>query len=63
MMTCLSKHQAVVDLLADDELRELAVRICHRYADDLIQEVAMVILEMDEDKWTNVNDGGYLRTT
>jgi DNA-directed RNA polymerase specialized sigma24 family protein len=61
MMTCLSKHQAVVDLLADDELRELAVRICHRYADDLIQEVAMVILEMDEDKWTNVNDGGYLR--
>ena len=60
-MTCHSKEQAAIDLLADDELRELAVRICHRFADDLIQEAAMVILEMDEQKWTKVNDGGYVR--
>jgi len=60
-MICHSKQQAAIDLLADDELRELAVRICHRYADDLIQEAAMVILEMDERKWNKVNDGGYIR--
>jgi len=60
-MTCLSKEQAAIDLLADDELRELAVRICHRFSDDLIQEAAMVLLQMDDAKWQKVNDGGYVR--
>ena len=60
-MICHSKEQAAIDLLADDELRELAVRICHRFSDDLIQEAAMVLLQMDDAKWQKVNDGGYVR--
>ena len=61
MMICHSKQQAAIDLCADDELQQLAIRICHSHADDLIQEAAMVLLQMDDSKWQKVNDGGYVR--
>jgi DNA-directed RNA polymerase specialized sigma24 family protein len=61
MMTCHSKQQAAIDLCADEELHQLAIRICHNHADDLIQEAAMVLLQMDDAKWQKVNDGGYVR--
>lgn len=61
MMICHSKQQAAIDLCADDELQQLAIRICHSHADDLIQEAAMVLLQMDDSKWQRVNDGGYVR--
>ena len=54
------KDQAAIDLLADEELYELAEKLCN-CPDDLIQEVAMVILEMTEEKWKQINEGGYLR--
>jgi hypothetical protein len=60
-MICHSKQQAAIDLCADDELQQLAIRICHSHADDLIQEAAMVLLQMDDSKWQKVNDGGYVR--
>jgi len=44
------KQQAAIDLLADEELHELAQKLCN-CPDDLIQEVAMVLLEMTEEKW------------
>jgi len=61
MMTCHSKEQAAIDLCADEELHQLAIRICHNHSDDLIQEAAMVLLQMDDAKWQKVNDGGYVR--
>jgi hypothetical protein len=54
------KDKAVIDLLGDEELRELAQKICS-VPDDLIQEVALVIMEMPNDKWEQINEGGYLR--
>jgi hypothetical protein len=54
------KQQAAIDLLADEELHELAEKLCN-CPDDLIQEVAMVLLEMTEEKWKQINEGGYLR--
>lgn len=54
------KDQAAIDLLSDKELYELAQKLCE-CPDDLIQEVAMVILEMPDEKWQQINEGGYLR--
>ena len=54
------KQQAAIDLLADEELHELAEKLCN-CPDDLIQEVAMVLLEMTDEKWNQINEGGYLR--
>lgn len=54
------KDQAAIDLLSDVELYELAQKLCN-CPDDLIQEVAMVLLEMPEEKWQQINEGGYLR--
>jgi hypothetical protein len=54
------KDKAVIDLLGDEELRELAQKICS-VPDDLIQEVALVIMEMPDDKWEQINEGGFGR--
>ena len=54
------RDKAVIDLLGDNELRELAQKICS-VPDDLIQEVALVIMEMPQEKWLQINEGGYLR--
>jgi len=54
------RDKAVIDLLGDVELRELANKICS-IPDDLIQEVALVLMEMSHEKWTQINEGGYLR--
>ena len=55
------KDQAILDLLADESLKNLADKIAGDHAGDLIQEVALLLLEMDQDKWTEINEGGYLR--
>ena len=54
------RDQAIIDLLGDQELRELATKICS-IPDDLIQEVALVLMEMSHEKWQQINEGGYLR--
>jgi hypothetical protein len=54
------KDKAVIDLAGDNELWELAKSICS-VPDDLIQEVALVIMEMSDEKWQQINEGGYLR--
>ena len=54
------RDQAIIDLLGDQELRELATKICS-IPDDLIQEVALVLMEMPHEKWEQINEGGYLR--
>ena len=54
------KDKAVIDLAGDNELWELANSICS-VPDDLIQEVALVIMEMPNEKWQQINEGGYLR--
>ena len=54
------RNKAVIDLLGDEELRELAQKICS-VPDDLIQEVALVLMELPEEKWQQINEGGYLR--
>ena len=56
----LSKDKAIVDLLGDSDLTALAVKIC-RHPDDLIQEMALQLLEMPDRKWQEINAGGYLR--
>jgi DNA-directed RNA polymerase specialized sigma24 family protein len=55
------KDQAIVDLLSDKSLNELALKIAGDNSGDLIQEVALLLLEMEEEKWTEINEGGYLR--
>jgi len=55
------KDLAILDLLSDSSLTALAKRIAGQNADDLIQEVALVLLEMEEEKWLEINEGGYLR--
>lgn len=55
------KELAVVDLLSDSSLKALATKIAGQLADDLIQEVALLLLEMDDEKWQEINEGGYLR--
>jgi len=55
------KEKAVIDLLGDESLNSLAVKIAGSHSDDLIQEVALMLLEMDQDKWDTINEGGYLR--
>ena len=54
------KDKAVIDLIGDNELWELAQKICS-VPDDLIQEVALVLMELPEEKWQQINEGGYLR--
>ena len=54
------KEQAAIDLLSDEELHELAQKLCN-CPDDLIQEVVLLLLEMPEEKWQQINEGGYLR--
>ena len=54
------RDKAVIDLIGDEELRELAQKICS-VPDDLIQEVALVLIELPEEKWQQINEGGYLR--
>ena len=54
------KEQAAIDLLSDQELYELAEKLCN-CPDDLIQEVVLLLLEMPEEKWQQINEGGYLR--
>ena len=54
------RNKAVIDLLADNELRELAERICS-IPDDLIQEAALTLMELPQKKWDDINEGGYLR--
>jgi len=54
------RDKAVIDLIGDEELRELAQKICS-VPDDLIQEVALVLMELSEEKWQQINEGGYLR--
>lgn len=54
------KEQAAIDLLSDQELHELAQKLCN-CPDDLIQEVVLLLLEMPEEKWQQINEGGYLR--
>lgn len=55
------KDKAILDLLSDKSLNNLAKKIGGEYADDLIQEVALLLLEMDEEKWAEINEGGILR--
>jgi len=55
------KEKAVIDLLGDESLNSLAVKIAGSHSDDLIQEVALMLLEMDQEKWETINEGGYLR--
>ena len=55
------KEKAVIDLLGDESLQSLAVKIAGGHSDDLIQEVALLLLEMDQEKWETINEGGYLR--
>jgi DNA-directed RNA polymerase specialized sigma24 family protein len=55
------RHKAVIDLLSDESLKELADKIAESHSEDLIQEVALVLLEMDDEKWEEINEGGYLR--
>ena len=55
------KEKAVIDLLGDESLNSLAVKIAGSHSDDLIQEVALLLLEMDQEKWETINDAGYLR--
>ena len=55
------KDKAIVDLLSDKSLNELADKIAGDNSGDLIQEVALLLLEMEEEKWTEINEGGYLR--
>lgn len=55
------RSKAVIDLISDESLNELAVKLTAKHADDLIQEVALLLLEMPEDKWHEINEGGYLR--
>ena len=55
------KSKAVIDLLGDPELRGLAKSVCPKHSDDLIQEIALLLLEMPDDKWRQINEGGYLR--
>tara|TARA_R110002096_G_scaffold390091_3_gene584522 strand:- start:1120 stop:1728 length:609 start_codon:yes stop_codon:yes gene_type:complete len=57
----LSKNKAIVDLLGDQSLKDLAQKLTSEYAEDLIQEVALLLLEMSEEKWDEINKGGYLR--
>ena len=54
------RDKAVIDLITDEELRELADKICS-VPDDLIQEVALVLMELPKEKWQQINEGGYLR--
>ncbi len=54
------RDKAVIDLIGDEELWELANKICS-VPDDLIQEVALVLMELSEEKWQQINEGGYLR--
>ena len=55
------RDKAILDLLSDSSLKALGSRIAGQDADDLIQEVALVLLEMDDEKWLEINEGGYLR--
>jgi len=55
------KDLAILDLLSDASLTALAGRIAGQNADDLIQEIALLLLEMDTEKWQEINEGGYLR--
>jgi len=55
------RQLAILDLLADGSLESLSKKIAGQYADDLIQEVAVLILEMEDEKWAEINEGGYLR--
>tara|TARA_R110000751_G_scaffold86889_16_gene172649 strand:- start:149 stop:724 length:576 start_codon:yes stop_codon:yes gene_type:complete len=55
------KDKAVVDLLGDPELKGLAKSVCPKHSDDLIQEIALLLMEMSDDKWRQINEGGYLR--
>ena len=55
-----SKQIATTELISDPELKALANKLC-RHGDDLIQEVALQLLEMPDDKWQEINEGGYLR--
>jgi len=48
------KSKAVIDLLGDPELRGLAKSVCPKHSDDLIQEVALLLLEMPDDKWRQI---------
>ena len=54
------RDKAVIDLIGDEELWELAQKICS-VPDDLIQEVALVLMELPQEKWQQINEGGYLR--
>ncbi len=45
------RHKAVIDLLSDESLKELADKIAESHSEDLVQEVALVLLEMDDEKW------------
>ena len=49
------KDKAIVDLLSDKSLNELAIKIAGDNSGDLIQEVALMLLEMEEEKWTETN--------
>lgn len=55
------KDLAVVDLLSDESLKALADKIAGSHSEDLIQEVALLLLEMEEEKWISINENGYLR--
>lgn len=55
------RERAIIDLITDVELHELAKKLTYKHADDLIQEVALMLLEMSTDKWNELNEGGYLR--
>lgn len=55
------RKRAIIDLVSDVELYELAKKLTAKHADDLIQEVALLLLEMSPEKWDELNEGGYLR--
>lgn len=55
------KDLAVIDLLSDESLKALADKIAGSHSEDLIQEVALLLLEMDEEKWISINENGALR--
>ncbi len=55
------KDKAILDLLCDESLIELSRKLAAKYADDLLQEVALLLLEMPDEKWRDINEGEYLR--
>jgi DNA-directed RNA polymerase specialized sigma24 family protein len=57
----LLKEKAIIDLISDQSLADLSKNICPTHHDDLLQEIALLVLEMPEEKWNTINEGGWLK--